>query len=187
VGLFLYQETPRKLGTQSPLRALHYSPAKRCTIRAPFTSAAIVSPTLLSAPVSWTRSSNFEAFVVFLKSGSVIRRLASLHWLRPGAVRQLQRYYQDAMTSCRPSRFASLPSLGGTSVALVRFAPRRTSAPQRPGVVHPVAPSGNVAEETTGSPKFLGEPQVSVCTCSVDSGGTARARPLRCSSMALGM
>src|SRR5205814_1500986 len=79
-------------------------------------------------------------------------------WLRPGAVRQLHRYYQDAMTSCRLSRRASLPSLGGTSVALVQFAPRRTSAPPRPGVGHPVAPSGNVAEETAGSPKFLGNP-----------------------------
>ena len=48
----------------------------------------------------------------------MIRRLASLRWLRPGAVRQLRRYYQDAMTSRRPSRRASLPSLGGTSVAL---------------------------------------------------------------------
>jgi hypothetical protein len=38
---------------------------------------------------------------VFLKNGSVIRRLASLHWLQQGAVRQLHRYYQDAMTPCR--------------------------------------------------------------------------------------
>src|SRR6516225_9498426 len=30
-------------------------------------SAGTVSPTLLSAPVSWTRWSNFDAFVVFLK------------------------------------------------------------------------------------------------------------------------
>ena len=48
----------------------------------------------------------------------MIRRLASLHWLQQGAVRRLQRYYQDAMTSCRPSRRASLPLLDGTSVAL---------------------------------------------------------------------
>ena len=32
-----------------------------------------------------------------------------------GAVRRLPRYYQAAMTSCRPSRLASLPSLGSTS------------------------------------------------------------------------
>ena len=78
-------------------------------------SAATVSPTLLSAPVSWTRLSNFDAFVVFLKSGSMIRRLASLPWLRPGTVRQLRRYYQGAMTSCRPFRRTSFPSFGGTS------------------------------------------------------------------------
>ena len=46
------------------------------------------------------------------------------------------------MTSCRPSRRASLPSLGGTSVALGTFAPRRPSAPPRPGVGHPVSPAG---------------------------------------------
>jgi len=37
---------------------------------------------------------------VFLKNGSMNRRLAFLHWLQPGAVRQLHRYYQDAMTPC---------------------------------------------------------------------------------------
>jgi hypothetical protein len=60
------------------------------------------------------------------------------------------------MTSCRPSRRASLPSLGGTSAALALFAPWRTSAPPRPGVVHPVSPAGQFAEETAGSRKFLG-------------------------------
>ena len=37
---------------------------------------------------------------MFPKNGSMNRRLASLHWLQPGEVRQLQRYYQDAMTPC---------------------------------------------------------------------------------------
>ena len=55
------------------------------------------------------------------QEGSVIRRLASLPWLRPGAVRQLHRYYQGAMTSCRPSRRTSLPSLGGTSTSTRSF------------------------------------------------------------------
>src|SRR5262249_619194 len=35
----------------------------------------------------------------------------------PGRVPPLQRYYQGAMTSCRPSRRTSLPSLGGTSAS----------------------------------------------------------------------
>jgi hypothetical protein len=76
----------------------------------------------------------------------------------PGRVPLLQRYYQSATTSCRPSRRTSLPSFGGTSVSLVGFAPRRTSAPPGPGVGNPVAPTGVVAEETTGSRKFLGNP-----------------------------
>ena len=41
-----------------------------------------------------------------------------------------------------PFRRTSFPSLGDTSVALVGFAPRRTSAPSRPGVDHPVSPPG---------------------------------------------
>jgi hypothetical protein len=56
-------------------------------------------PVLLSVPVSVTRGSDFDASVVVLKNGSMIRRLASLQWLQQGAVHQLQRYYQDAMTS----------------------------------------------------------------------------------------
>ena len=73
-----------------------------------------------------------------------------------GPVPRLHWYYEGATTSCRPSRRTSFPSFGGTSVALVAFAPRWSSAPPRPGVVHPVSPSGNDAEETTGSLKFLG-------------------------------
>ena len=117
-----------------------------------------VSPTLLSVPVSWTRLSNFDAFVVFLKNGSMIRRSRFPPQGPPGRVPLLQRYYQSATTSCRPSRRTSLPSFGGTSVALVLFAPRRTSAPSRPGVGNPVVSDRDVAEETAGSPKFLGNP-----------------------------
>ena len=40
----------------------------------------------------------------------------------------------------------------------VLFAPRRTSALPGPGVGDPVAPAGICAEETAGSPKFLGDP-----------------------------
>jgi hypothetical protein len=42
--------------------------------------------------------------------------------------------------------------------SLVLFAPRQTSALPGPGVGHPVAPAGMLAEETTGAPKFLGHP-----------------------------
>ena len=69
------------------------------------------------------------------------------------------------MTACRPSRRASLPSLGGTSVALVLFAPGRTSAPPRPGVGDPVAPAG-ICRGNDRLSQVLGEPRLSVCACS---------------------
>ena len=88
----------------------------------------------------------------------MIRRLASLHWLQLGAVRLLQRYYQDAMTSCRPSRRTPLPSFGGTSAftRCVRSPADECAAEAwswSPGI------SGRaLAEETTGPRKFLGNP-----------------------------
>ena len=71
-------------------------------------------------------------------------------------------------SSVLPKRYDFLPPVPPHFVAfvwrylqrsLVLFAPRRTSAPPRPGVGHPVAPAGSFAEETTGSPKFLGNPE----------------------------
>ena len=135
-----------------------------------------VSPTLLSVAVSWTRLPNFDAFAVFPNNGSMIRRLAFLHWLQRGEVRQLQRSYQDAMTSCCSSRRTSFPSLGDTSVSLVVFVPRRTSGPPRPGVGHPVSPAG-IAEEATGSPKFLGNLNDPFAVFQTDAGRTAGTRP----------
>jgi len=93
------------------------------------------------------------------------RRLASLRWLQPGAVRQLRRYYQDAMTPCRhPAalRFLRLavPRLHSD------FAPWQTSAPPGPGVGNPVSPSGSLPEGRTGFSQVPGEPRLSVCTCS---------------------
>ena len=116
----------------------------------------------------------------------MIRRLASLHWLQLGAVRQLQRYYQGAMTSCRPSRRTSLPLIGGTSVSLARFAPQRTSVPPRPGVDDPVSPAGMLPRERQDLPSSWGTPIVRLHMFQSDSGRTARTRPLRCSSVALG-
>ena len=74
--------------------------------------------------------------------------------------RLARRYHQDATTSSRPSRRASLPSLGGTSVALVVFAPRRPSAPSRPGVGHPVSPSENLRGNELDLPSSSGTPIV---------------------------
>ena len=56
--------------------------------------------------------------------------------------------------------------------SLVLFAPRRTSAPSRPGVGDPVAPAGIALRKRQDLPSSWRTP-MSVCTCSVDSGGTA--------------
>ncbi len=145
-----------------------------------------VSPTLLSVSVSCTRLPNFDAFAVFPKNGSMIRRLAFLHWLQLGAVRQLRRYYQDAMTSYRSSRRAPLPLLGGTSVSLVAFARRRTSAPPGPGVGDPVSPAGMLPRKRQELPSSWGTPIVRLHMFHSDAGRTAYTRPLRCNSVALG-
>src|SRR5262249_7963674 len=111
-----------------------------------------------SAPVSWTHWSNCDAVVVFLKSGSLIRRLASLPWLRAGPVRQLPRYYQGAMTSCRPSRHASLPSPSGTSASTRSFRSSADECAAEAWSWSPGSSGRDIAEETTGSPKFVGNP-----------------------------
>jgi len=53
-----------------------------------------------------------------------------------------------------PPHFVS--SFGGTSVALVAFAPRRTSAPPRPGVGNPVAPAGKLPRRRQDLPSSWG-------------------------------
>ena len=77
-----------------------------------------------------------------------------------GRVPRIPRYYQGTATSCRPSRRTSLPSFGGTTVAPGAFRLSRRHPAQNggPGVGHPVSPSGSFSVETTGAPKFLGNP-----------------------------
>ena len=69
---------------------------------------------------------------------------------------------------------------------LVLFAPRRTSAPPKPGVVIPVSPAGSSLRKRQDLPGSWGTPSVR-SPCSVDAGRTARTRPLRCSSTAPGI
>ncbi len=102
----------------------------------------------------------------------------------PERVPLLQRYYQSVTTSCRPSRRTSLPSFGGTSVALVVFAPRRTSAPPRPGVGHPVSPAGISPRKRQDLPSSWGTTIVRLRMFPSDAGRTACTRPLQCSSVA---
>ena len=123
---------------------------------------------------------------MFLKNGSVRRRLASLHWLQLGAVRQLQRYYQDAMTPCRhPTalrflrlvvpRFHSFLSLLGGRVH--RRGLELVTRSLQPGIcrgANRVLPSSWGTQSVRLRMFF-------------DSGRTACTRPIWSSSMALGM
>ena len=120
---------------------------------------------MLSVFVSLTRLPNFEAFVVFPKYGSMNRRLASLHWLQRGEVRQLQRYYQDAMTPCRhPVALRFLRLTVPRMHSLISLHSGRVQPPW-PGVGSPVSPPGNSPRSETGFSQVPGEP-LSVCTCS---------------------
>jgi len=114
------------------------------------------------------------------------RRLASLHWLQRGVVRQLHQYYQDAMTPCRrPAalrflrlavpRFHSLDSLLDGRV-------RRQGLELVTRYLQP-----GFAEERTGFSQVPGEPQYPFAMFQSDSGRTADVRPLRHSSVAPGM
>jgi len=93
----------------------------------------------------------------------MIRRLASLPWLRSGTVHQIRRYYQDAMTSCRPSRRTSLPSFGGTSAFTRSVRSPADECAAEAGSWSPGSSGRDVAEEATGSPKVPGGPRLSVC------------------------
>jgi hypothetical protein len=114
---------------------------------------------------------------VFLKNGSMNRRLASLHWLQLGAVRQLRQYYQDAMTPCSHSAALRFLRLAVPQRSLVAFALRRTSAPPKPGVGNPVSPAGSSLRSEQGSPKFLGNHDCPFAMFRSDAGRTAYTRP----------
>jgi len=108
---------------------------------------------------------------------------APLPSLGSSAVRvpRFPRYYQGAMTSCRPFRRASLPSLSDTTCS-ARVSPARGRALPRdesPGVGHPVPPAGNWSVETTGSPTFLGNPTVLLPCSPTPAGPTHQALAMR--------
>src|SRR5262245_64506273 len=69
--------------------------------------------------------------------------------------------------------------------SLVLFAPRRTSAPPRPGVGDPVAPAGMSLRRRQDLPSSWGTAIVRL-PCSVDAGRTAGTRPVKCRSVAPG-
>jgi len=90
------------------------------------------------------------------------------------------------MTSCRPSRRTSLPSLGGTAAFTRSVRSPADECAAEAWSWSPGISGRDIAEETTGSPKFLGNPNVRL-PCSVDAGRTACTRPVQCRSVAPGI
>ena len=89
----------------------------------------------------------------------------------PGRVPLLQQYYQSATTSCRPSRRASLPSLGGTS-RVHSFFSLPDGRVRRRGlelVTRYLRPGFRRGSERIS--QVPGESQSSVCTCSSTPAG----------------
>ena len=86
----------------------------------------------------------------------------------------------------QPSRRTSFPSFGGTSVTLVVFAPRRPSAPPRPGVGHPVSPAGISPRRRAGSPKFPGNPNCPFAHVPIRRRQDCSHQTIHYSSVALG-
>jgi hypothetical protein len=93
---------------------------------------------------------------VFLKNGSMNRRLAFLHWLQPGAVRQLHRYYQDAMTPCRRPTALRFLRLAVPRLHSLGSLPSGRVRRQGLELVTRCLPAGNSPRSEQGSPKFLG-------------------------------
>jgi hypothetical protein len=101
------------------------------------------------------RVRSLDVLHLFPSLGSAGRRFASLpRVLRGefpcfnGSTKALR------LPAARPAALRCL-RLAVPQRPLVRFAPRRTSAPSRPGVGNPVSPAGISTEETTGSFKEL--------------------------------
>src|SRR6516165_1929616 len=76
----------------------------------------------------------------------------------PGRVPPLPRYSQGATTSCRPSRRTSWPSLGGTSRVHSSSSLPGGRVRRRGPELLTRSPGRDLAEEATGSPRFLEDP-----------------------------
>ena len=125
-------------------------------------------------------------FHLFPSIGSVGRHFASLHRvLRSefpcfvGTIKVLR------LPAAHPAALRCL-RLAVPQRPLVLFAPRRTSAPPKPGVGDPVSPAGNSLRKRQDLPSSWGTPIVRLHMFHTDAGRTADTRPLQCRGMALG-
>ena len=140
------------------------------------TPAARQRQASLSTVVSLRRCSNFQAFAVFPFNGSLIRRPAFLHGVQGGSCSPASQVLSGRYESCRPSRRASFPSLGGTTLLPV-FAPRRPGEPGRQarGFAVRQPRCTDLSVETTGFPGSWGNPNACLLMF-LDPGGLAADR-----------
>ncbi len=125
-------------------------------------------------------STGSDAPAMFPSNGVMTRRpLPSAGSLRNGS--PASAVLRDAPTPRRPSRRASLPSLGDTTVASPVCARRPTTRGRGSRGVGIPVPEPEVAVETTGSPRFLGNPD-GPCPCSSTPVGPAAPCGTRCSA-----
>ena len=117
-----------------------------------------------------------SGLVVRHRSSQTVRNPAppSLHGV-PRVGSPASTVLRGAPTPCRPSRRTSLPSLGGTALALAGSLPWRPSAAAAGlELGHPVTPPGSRAE-TAGPPRFLGNPAVHMPCSSTPAGPPRQA------------
>jgi len=119
-------------------------------------------PALLSWVVTVIRGSKYEASDVVPGPGPNIRHPLSVF---PSLHRVPRDRFPGFIGTMRVLRLPAvhLAALRCLRLAVPRwhsrdFAPRRPSAPPRPGVGHPVSPSGNLRGDKAGPPKLLGNP-----------------------------
>ena len=129
---------------------------------------------------------NLDVLHMFPSIRSVGRRFASLHRVLRGEFPCLHGTIKALrLPAARPAALRCL-RLAVPQRSLVLFAPRRTSAPPRPGVGHPVAPAGMSLRRRQDLPSSWRTPIVRLRMFHTDAGRTADTRPLRCRGVALG-
>ena len=115
-----------------------------------------VPATIRASYVDRVRS--LDVLHLFPSLGSADRRFAFLHRVLRGEFPCFSGTTKALrLHAAHPAALRCL-RLAVPQRSLVLFAPRQTSALPRPGVGHPVTPAGIITEETTGSPRFPGNP-----------------------------
>src|SRR6516164_1089910 len=132
------------------------------------------------------RVRNLDVLHLFPSLGSAGRRFASLPRVLRGEFPCFSGTIEALrLPAARPAALRRL-RLAVPQRSLVLFAPRRTSAPPKPGVGNPVTPAGMSLRRRQDLPSSWGTPIVRLRMFPTDAGRTAGTRPVRCRGVALG-